>query len=375
MNAQDKPTGKPRRRIARRLLIAGFVLAMAAGVPLFILEGFFFLAVRNPGILRYAPEPVRAEVRVQYWINDAFEIQYLPSCARYDPTLGYTLKPGTCTFSNIEFSNRFDINSAGLRDDEESLSEPEMIVAGDSQAMGWGVDQEDAFPQKLERLTGKRVLNAGVSSYGTVREMALASRFFSPRLRVLVIQYSDNDYSENLAFEKGGNKLKPMPQSRYDALAILPGDKDYRLFQYMGYEFLKLHYEAGFHEKMAQAPAPSRIAELFLNAVAAYGIESLENVVIIAFEVGPHNVYTGFGRGLLKERLLAKWPGWVGKMVVLDLSKILGPEDFYALDGHLTRTGHDKTARLIADTMALSPGMQPHDIHSQNNILKNLTKN
>jgi len=349
----DRTKGNPRRRIFRQALITGFVLAMAAGVPLLVLEGFFYLAVRNPGILSYAPEPVRAEVRVQYWINDAFEIQYLPSCARYDPTLGYTLKPGTCTFSNIEFSNGFHINSAGLRDDEESLSEPEIIVAGDSQAMGWGVGQDESFPEVLERLTGKKVLNAGVSSYGTVREMAMASRFFSPRLKVLVIQYSDNDYSENLAFEKGGNRLVPMPQSKYDALAILPGDKDYRLFQYMGYEFLKLRYEAGFQEKMAPAPAPSRIAELFLNALAAHGNEGLENVLIMAFEVGPHDEYSEFREGLIAEKELKKWPGWIRRLKAPDLSEVLDPGHFYILDGHLTSRGHQEVARLIARTAGL----------------------
>ncbi|MBI5844505.1 MAG: hypothetical protein HZB23_07545 [Deltaproteobacteria bacterium] len=352
MTAEDKHTvNQRRRRMALRVLTAGFVLALAAVVPPLILEGFFYLAVRNPGVLSYAPEPVRAEVQVQYWINDAREIQYLPSCARYDPTLGYTLKPGTCTFSNIEFSNGFSVNQAGLRDDAESLSEPEIIVAGDSQAMGWGVDQEDSFPQQLERLTGKKVLNAGVSSYGTVREMALASRFFSPRLKVLIIQYSDNDYSENLAFEKGGNRMKPMPRSKYDALAILPGDKDYRFFQYMKYEYVKLRYESGFRRNMAPPPVPSRIAELFLNAVAAYGGQGLSGVSVIAFEVGPHNVYTGFSQGLVKERLSSRWPDWAGKIVVLDLSKILRPEDFYILDGHLTRTGHDKVARLLTDAL------------------------
>src|SRR4029453_16623439 len=49
-----------------------------------------------------------------YYINfDRDDIQYNPACARYDPDLFYTLKPGSCTFANREFSVEYRINSLG----------------------------------------------------------------------------------------------------------------------------------------------------------------------------------------------------------------------------------------------------------------------
>src|SRR6478672_6013333 len=68
-----------------------------------------------------------------YWRErDKDVIQFSSECAQYHEWLGYTLRPGTCTFSGPEFSNRFDMNRLGLRDDEQSIHGPDMIVIGDS---------------------------------------------------------------------------------------------------------------------------------------------------------------------------------------------------------------------------------------------------
>ena len=54
-------------------------------------------------------------------------------------------------------------------------------MLGDSHAMGWGVEQEEALPQVLARKSGRKVLNAAVSSYGTVREMLMLDRLDTSR--------------------------------------------------------------------------------------------------------------------------------------------------------------------------------------------------
>src|SRR5262245_57014930 len=84
---------------------------------------------------------VLSTFRALYWNEREYAlIQYSPDCSLHHDSLGYTLRPGSCTFSGPEFSNRFDVNRLGLRDDEKSLDAPEIIVLGDSEAMGWGVD-------------------------------------------------------------------------------------------------------------------------------------------------------------------------------------------------------------------------------------------
>ncbi len=90
-----------------------------------------------------------------------------------NPVLKYELQPGSP-------DGRFQINRAGMRDDEYSPNKPDdtyrIVVLGDSVGYGLTVAQDQAFPQQLERLlnaeaaggTSQRryeVLNLGVSGY------------------------------------------------------------------------------------------------------------------------------------------------------------------------------------------------------------------
>ena len=60
--------------------------------------------------------------RTIYWKErDKDLIQFSRHCAQYDEQLTYTLRPGTCHFAGPEFSNTYDVNRLGLRDDENSL--------------------------------------------------------------------------------------------------------------------------------------------------------------------------------------------------------------------------------------------------------------
>jgi hypothetical protein len=108
----------------------------------------------------------------------------------------------------------YAINSLGVRDDEAALNNPEIVVVGDSQAMGWAVGKEQTFSALIGKETGKKVLNTGVSSYGTAREMIMLNRVARGRLKYLIIQYSDNDYDENRYFA-GNNQMNISSAEKY----------------------------------------------------------------------------------------------------------------------------------------------------------------
>lgn len=148
--------------------------------------------------------------------RDRNVIQYINGFARYDSSLFYTLQPGRFRFCNREFDIAFDVNEAGLRDDAASLDNPEIIVLGDSYAMGWGVEQDSTFAQRLEKKLNKKVLNAGVSSYGTAREIKLLNYLDTDNLKYLIIQHSPNDVWENEMYVKN-NGLKISEQNLYVA--------------------------------------------------------------------------------------------------------------------------------------------------------------
>ncbi len=75
--------------------------------------------------------------------------------------------------------------------------------------MGWGVEQDETFAQRIEETLGVRVLNIAVSSYGTAREMMMLNRVNLNSLKYLIVQYSGNDLGENLQFFVGTTACRP----------------------------------------------------------------------------------------------------------------------------------------------------------------------
>ncbi|HMD37517.1 MAG TPA: hypothetical protein VKH42_21225, partial [Vicinamibacterales bacterium] len=114
-------------------------------IALALLELIFVVLLHSPRVVAAAGGPMRLLVQQVYRHFNRSLIQFDARCARYDAELFYTLKPGSCSFGNLEFGNDYRINRAGLRDDDDALSAPEMIVIGDSHAMGWGVDQDESL--------------------------------------------------------------------------------------------------------------------------------------------------------------------------------------------------------------------------------------
>ncbi|MEW5736779.1 MAG: hypothetical protein AB1921_18185 [Thermodesulfobacteriota bacterium] len=332
--------------VAVNLLVLGALLSLV--------ELSFYTAIRMPGLLSLCPERVRDAVKVMYWVFDTNNVQYDRSCAMYDPRLAYTLRPGSCTFTNPEFKTVVTANSRGFRSPEKSLDRPAVIVAGDSQAMGWGVEDRETYAFLLEQTLHESVLDTGVSSYGTVREMTASAPFFSPRLKALVIQYSDNDYNENLTFAETG-RLPIMDRAEYEGLvAKNQRASSYKPFQYLGFSLFTMRLWGAYEKNEVLAPSAEKQAELFVNALAPYE-KDLEGVRLVVFEVGAYNKPTDTIKGL--GRMKAKDPSrpLFRKMTLIDLAPKLSRQDFYLLDGHLNRQGHAKVAAIIARALAEPP--------------------
>ncbi len=340
----------PYRRspVVRSLVFVAYNVSIAA----VLVETIFLVMLHVPSMTAKTPAPFRRLVQQVYRHFNRSLIQFDPRCARYDPGITYTLKPGTCTFENLEFKNVFRINSKGLRDEEASLHAPDVIVIGDSHAMGWGVDQEDAIPQRIARSTGLRVLNAAVSSYGTAREMMMLDRLDTSRLRVLIVQYSDNDVMENRAFHNGGDHLSIMTEAQYQEIvrhyasqhSYYPGKYLFRLFMKVS------RLEEPEPDQMKMDPAsPAEEAELFVNAVARATRTPLDNVRIVVFEISEQiRPARPFVATLDAVKQNERNPGFIRELKTIDVAPLLTPADFYVLDDHMNTHGHEKVATALA---------------------------
>ena len=87
---------------------------------------------------------------------------------------------------------------------EDDIGDDENIIAvlGDSIAMGWGVNDDETFSYNLQKIINKKVINLGVSSYGTVREIKrLKLNKFYDQIDTVIIQYHLNDIYENKSLD------------------------------------------------------------------------------------------------------------------------------------------------------------------------------
>lgn len=339
-----------RRRPETALRVAVAVVATAA-----LLELLLVAVRRLPAATSVRP---LTQIGRELYLLDRPYLQMLPAAMRWDPALGYTLRPGSFRFVSTEFDTLYRVNSAGLRDDEASLDGPEVIVLGDSFAMGWGVDQEEAFPQVLERLLGRRVLNAAVSSYGTARELRLLGTLDTSRAGWLVIQFCNNDYFENRRFVEEGPGFAVQSEASYRAMVV-----DHRRSS----RYWPGRYAATLLARRAAAlgrllglaspppgpdpadPAAQRAQVATLLEVLRRAPVDLSRFRVALFELNSHNrhreAFTPALRVALEDRAQ---PEWLREMLVLDLASSLGPEHFYVLDDHLRPSGH----RVVAEELA-----------------------
>ena len=338
---------------ARRLAAQVLRVALVALVSVALLEVTLVAVRRNPPLAGIGP--LRSLARQLYFLDRNY-LQMDPAAVRWDPLLGYTLRPGEFRFANTEFDTAYSVNSLGVRDDEASLVRPEVVVLGDSFAMGWGVEQQEAFPQVLEGLLGRKVLNAGISSYGTVRELRMLSRVDTAATRWVVIQFCNNDYFENRRFADEGPDVRPHPRPETEAMVeAYRRQRRYWPGRYAVSLFARpLARLTGAPPSEPENPDPAdpgsqRLQARLLLTVLAGSPVDLSRFGIVLFELNAFNGYRGTFTPHLREALRdPALPEHLRRMVVLDLAAELGPEHWFVIDDHVRPSGH----RLIAERLA-----------------------
>jgi hypothetical protein len=337
------------RTLGGWLLVAVINLVVAGA----IIEIILVSLLHAPGIVKASPAPLRRIVQQVYRHFNRALIQFDPNCARYDAEVTYTLRPGVCTFANLEFKTEVHVNRLGVRDDDSDLEAPEVIIIGDSHAMGWGVEDSQTLARVLARKAGMKVLDAAISSYGTVRERMLLDRLDTSRMKVLIVQYTDNDLVENLAFRQHGRRLPIMSQSDYENIVRYYGSqRRYFPGKYIYRVFMKVfRLEQPEPDQVTMEPmTPAKEAELFLDALEHAGRTRLDDVQIVVFEVNEQIAPPRpFIAALEQAHRDSANPPFVQRMLTLNVAAGLKADDFYVLDDHMRASGHEKVGAALAE--------------------------
>lgn len=320
-------------------------LALASGILALIVTAWWLIALmKDPE--RFA----KAGGTVQQLARDVYERQRSiwqaqNECIIFDSILFYKPKPGSCKFGNLEYSTVMTFDSSGFRKtspaskiNRQNLHR--IIVLGDSQAMGWGVRDEETFASLLASEHGYEVFNLAVASYGTARELLrLRYEFKIEKGDIVVIQYHPNDLIENLAFLEGDGLPVRQPK---DLARLAHTPQDYGIlhvsasigFTLKGKLLATLH---GYDDKPVSS---EKHVDTFLSVVDQF--PELNDVRLVVCEVD------NFGNTSQFSHILKRQAGH--RMDVLE--PMWNKSDFYRLDNHLNAQGHRKLASLIAHTLS-----------------------
>lgn len=117
-----------------------------------------------------------------------------------DEELGVRLEPGASMNFKLRENPRTTIrvNSRGYRGGEWAApGEDEVIVVGDSQVFGLGVEDGATFSAGLARHSARPVINAGVPTYGPAEYMAVARELLAERKArtvVVVLNFANDPF-------------------------------------------------------------------------------------------------------------------------------------------------------------------------------------
>jgi hypothetical protein len=341
----QKRSGKP---INDWKVLAAFLLLLC--LP----EAWMHYLLRHSGSI---PSPLLNACREYYGNYGRNQLEFDKRCARYDAQLSYTLRRNSYfAFNNYEFRTEYATNSLGLRDDDSSLSRPQVICIGDSHTMGWGVNQQESFSKVLAATTGMRVLNAGVASYGTAREILSLQRMDLSQLKYLCIQYCGNDVMENTAFVQNNYHLAVMPEHKFDSLcSTLRWRQKYYPFRHiLTITRFALHqWKTGRTTEELNAAGPAdaykKQAELFCSIISNAPVPP--GVKIIVFDIT--------GDAPMEQRFLRALntlPAWKllqqdGRLEVIDIAPFMKKDFFFPLDRHMNASGHLQIAKLLNKAM------------------------
>lgn len=258
------------------------------------------------------------------------------NCAKFDSNLLYSPVIGKCKFSNPEFSTElnFDINGR-IHSEKRTIQNTEKLIAvlGDSVAMGWGVNDHETFAYHLEKKIKKKVLNLGVASYGTIREIKrLKLNNYYNQVETIIIQYHLNDIYENqkLSFEK-----------KY---SLDEYESEFKLNKFNYLKFVLRHFKKSFRllfqdikNKIFKAqdvqPHDFKIHLQLLNKIINAQFKDEEKKIIVLFIKEPKQKIINFDKNLIKNF----------NYLIIEMKK----NDYFIIDDHPNKKGHLKIAKKL----------------------------
>ena len=297
-------------------------------------------------------------------------VQYNNDCFQTSEELIYSpIINSICFQNNYEYLIKLEFGKYSNRLDEQGfVNKPNILVLGDSHAMGWGVSNKEIFTSILNK-EGFKTINLSVSSYGTARELLKMKRWAKKNsnefknVHTVIIQYCQNDISENKKFLENPKQFITNSRKEIKNFKNKLGIKNkYHLsykgtIKYRNYGFIIKKYYSNllnsFNKKLnignskRQAFSQnnqSSHAKLFFNVLNNYS-DLIKGKRIIVF------VSNGYGirNNQISKELIEYYE--LNPVDYLDYFTVLSPKDtllkvnsdsYYLIDDHISPIGHSR---------------------------------
>jgi hypothetical protein len=346
---------RPAPAASRRRVVAARAALIAAVAAPIALEAGTAAAFQWPGAWR-GRVPAGLEATLLRY-HEGFlmgpPLQFRRECSEPDAVLLYRLRPGACRFDSDEFDTAVRVSARHLREDRETVA-PDFVALGDSVALGWGVEREQAFPALLAAQAGGRETVVAHSSYGTVRELLLLRRLALRDFGAVVVQYSANDLRENRAFLASG-RHQPASRAEWErAVALVERIQGKRFMRHARHWFALAWSDLLVpRSREPEAPGEEHARDL-LRVLSAFAPD-LRGRPLVVFGEGLGVEERRFVRALQE----AAVPPGLGPLRATVVADRLAPSDRFTLDPHWRASGHGVAAAALAaplrDALASAP--------------------
>ena len=264
-----------------------------------------------------------------------------PNCSRYDKDLLYAPLEGECKFSNPEFQTTLNFDKyrrLNLTDDNINEKEQIIITLGDSFTMGWGVENDETFAYNLQKIINQKILNLGVASYGTVREIKrLKLNKFYEQAKTIIIQYHVNDIYENKSLDISKSYSKEDYDTYFSSRENNTNKIIYILRYYKkSFRLLFSHINDIIFKKKEIHNLNTHLE--YLEKIINQNLKNNDKRIIVFLVKEPHQnlIYK-------KEKNFANF-----EFLIIDTEK----EHFFIIDDHLNVNGHKYIAKRLANYLS-----------------------
>jgi lysophospholipase L1-like esterase len=279
----------------------------------------------------------------------------------------YSMKPGPCPFTNLEFDVVLTHDGHGFRNARRSVEDYDVAVLGDSHAHGWGVQDDETFASILEGTYRRRTINLAMASYATAREFEALQRH-GGRARYVVLQYCDNDAGENdAALRLDPAAFRRTVEQEWTGIIgeyhVGKARKSLTVIRQLATLLRERAFEskARWRRQVLSRDVTDEAAT-FARLVARYR-NVLEGKRLILFEASGWNGNSPTLPAALVSAL--RRIEWL-RYTIIDTATLLDAGDYFFLDDHLNRRGHRKLADAIAAEISKWESLSPERIVNMN---------